>query len=170
MVPFYFCNKFGKFRPILIIFFTVVFSDLLLRKVVLRQCSLRSVREVARKRTTTFRHGKSWLVIDTLEKLNISKLSLRHGTHYFTGPVSSRRLSRVLPSLARHTACHGVNRSSCQCFALFAITATRCEKVTAAGVVNETTNTRTNEVTNGSVNRNASEQQYVCGERIPGAL
>ena len=42
--------------------------------------------------------------------------ALRHMTRISTHPrASPRTLSRVLPSLARKIACHGVNRWSCQC-------------------------------------------------------
>ena len=47
--------------------------------------------------------------------VNILKFSPRPGTHspHFHAP--SRTFSRVLPSLSRQTACHGVNRLSCNC-------------------------------------------------------
>ena len=52
----------------------------------------------------------------------LNTISPRHGKPYFIWPALPRiprTLSRVLPSLARQIACHGVNPSSCHCEACF---------------------------------------------------
>jgi len=61
---------------------------------------------------------------DTLENNFWTFQNFRHGMARTTSPDPHRSriprtLSRVLPSLARQIACHGVNRLSCECEACF---------------------------------------------------
>jgi len=65
---------------------------------------------------------KSWQVVTPWKKVfeDFKIISQRHDTHYFTWPALPRipQHTRIITScsaLARQIACHGVNRSSCQC-------------------------------------------------------